>query len=78
MRGRQDDCPAGQTLAVTGPYEGQRTDSWGIGEARKMSDEIEKPRWGIAPFFVVADVVATANYYRDQLGFHYERFWNTD
>ena len=21
-------------------------------------------------------MVATANYYRDQLGFHYERFWN--
>ena len=32
--------------------------------------------WGIAPYFIVDDVVATANYYRDQLGFHYERFWN--
>ena len=35
-----------------------------------------RSRWGIAPYFIVADVVATANYYRDQLGFQYERFWN--
>jgi len=33
------------------------------------------PRWSIAPDFIVDDVVATANYYRDQLGFTYERFW---
>ena len=33
-------------------------------------------RWGIAPYFIVDDVVATANYYRDKLGFGYERFWN--
>ena len=32
--------------------------------------------WSIAPYFVVDDVVATANYYRDNLGFTYERFWN--
>lgn len=32
-------------------------------------------RWSIAPYFIVDNVVATANYYRDQLGFHYERFW---
>ncbi|HEX3227687.1 MAG TPA: hypothetical protein VHQ95_01910, partial [Pyrinomonadaceae bacterium] len=32
--------------------------------------------WSIAPYFIVDDVVTTANYYRDQLGFHYERFWN--
>ena len=31
--------------------------------------------WTIAPYFIVDDVVATANYYRDKLGFHYERFW---
>ena len=31
--------------------------------------------WNIAPYFIVADVVATANFYRDKLGFHYERFW---
>src|SRR5687767_11097899 len=35
-----------------------------------------RPRWSIAPYFIVDDVVATANYYRDKLGFHYERFWN--
>jgi uncharacterized glyoxalase superfamily protein PhnB len=34
-----------------------------------------QPRWGIAPYFIVDDVVATANYYRDKLGFKYERFW---
>src|SRR5262245_28767573 len=33
------------------------------------------PRWRIAPFFIVDDVVATANFYRDKLGFRYERFW---
>ena len=32
-------------------------------------------RWSIAPFFIVDDVVATANFYRDKLGFRYERFW---
>jgi uncharacterized glyoxalase superfamily protein PhnB len=32
-------------------------------------------RWSIAPYFIVDDVVATANYYRDTLGFSYERFW---
>lgn len=32
-------------------------------------------RWGVAPYFIVDDVVATAAYYRDKLGFHYERFW---
>ena len=41
-----------------------------------MSDEPNNPRWSIAPYFAVTDVVATANYYRDQLGFQYERFWN--
>ena len=34
-----------------------------------------KPQWSIAPYFIVDDVVATANYYRDKLGFSYERFW---
>lgn len=33
------------------------------------------PRWGIAPYFIVDDVVATANFYRDTLGFQYMRFW---
>lgn len=34
-----------------------------------------RERWSIAPYFIVDDVVATANYYRDRLGFGYERFW---
>lgn len=33
------------------------------------------PRWSIAPYFIVDDVVATANFYRDRLGFEYERLW---
>ena len=32
--------------------------------------------WNVAPYFIVDDVVAAANFYRDKLGFHYERFWN--
>jgi catechol 2,3-dioxygenase-like lactoylglutathione lyase family enzyme len=31
--------------------------------------------WSIAPYFIVDDVVASANYYRDRLGFRYERFY---
>src|SRR5437870_942277 len=34
-----------------------------------------RPRWSVAPYLIVDDVVATANYYRDQLGFGFERFW---
>ena len=41
-----------------------------------MADSvINQPRWSIAPYFVVDDVVTTANFYRDKLGFKYERFW---
>jgi uncharacterized glyoxalase superfamily protein PhnB len=41
-----------------------------------MADSvINQPRWSIAPYFVVDNVVTTANYYRDKLGFEYERFW---
>jgi len=36
----------------------------------------DRQRWTSAPYFIVDDVVSTANYYRDRLGFHYERFWN--
>jgi predicted enzyme related to lactoylglutathione lyase len=36
----------------------------------------EHPHWNIAPYLVVDDVVATANYYRDRLGFDSDRFWN--
>jgi len=31
--------------------------------------------WNVAPYFCVRDVVASANFYRDQLGFTYKRFW---
>lgn len=34
-----------------------------------------KPHWHIAPYFIVDDVVATANWYRDRLGFEYDRLW---
>ena len=41
-----------------------------------MSDAAAQRRpWRIAPYLWVEDVVATANYYRDRLGFQYERFW---
>ncbi|HET7710374.1 MAG TPA: hypothetical protein VFL80_00440 [Thermoanaerobaculia bacterium] len=36
---------------------------------------MSKPTWNIAPYFIVDDVVATANFYRDKLGFHYDRFF---
>ena len=43
-----------------------------------MPDNIlpDRPRWSVAPYLIVDDVVATANYYRDTLGFDYDRFWN--
>ena len=31
--------------------------------------------WSIAPYFLVKDVVAAANFYRDKFGFRYDRFW---
>ena len=40
-----------------------------------MIDVESKPRWITAPCFTVDDVVASANYCRDKLGFTYERFW---
>ena len=41
-----------------------------------MSDAgSSRPRWSVAPYFLVDDVVATANDYRDRLGFQYDRFW---
>lgn len=36
---------------------------------------VRRPQWSVAPYFIVDDVVATANYYRDKLGFAYDRFW---
>ena len=35
----------------------------------------EKKRWSVAPYFVVDDVVAAANFYRDTLGFTYDQIW---
>lgn len=32
-------------------------------------------RWNIAPYFIVDDVRASAEYYRDSLGFQFDRFW---
>ncbi|HEX3472314.1 MAG TPA: VOC family protein [Silvibacterium sp.] len=34
-----------------------------------------RPHWNVAPCFIVDDVVVTANFYRDKLGFNYQRFW---
>lgn len=31
--------------------------------------------WNVAPFFIVEDVAIAANFYRDKLGFHFDRFW---
>ena len=35
----------------------------------------ESERWSIAPYFLVQDVVYTANFYRDVFGFRFDRFW---
>src|SRR5437870_1060765 len=35
----------------------------------------ERRAWAVAPYFIVDNVVASAHYYRDKLGFHFERFW---
>src|SRR5256712_5082000 len=47
-----------------------------LGALQLRGHSMTQPRWSIAPYFIVDDVVATANYYRDKLGFGYERFWN--
>jgi len=39
-----------------------------------MSDS-RAERWSVAPYFLVPDVVAAAEYYRDTLGFTFDRFW---
>lgn len=41
----------------------------------RAGEKQARPRWAIAPYFFVGDVVSTANYYRDKLGFSYDRFW---
>src|SRR5258708_39235875 len=35
----------------------------------------KRPGWSIAPYFIVDDVLTTADYYRDKLGFDYKRLW---
>lgn len=42
-----------------------------------MIDDARPPRhrWTTAPVFIVDDVVATAGFYRDKLGFHFDRTW---
>jgi uncharacterized glyoxalase superfamily protein PhnB len=42
-----------------------------------MTDSDRGPRnpWHIAPYFLVEDVVRTAEFYREKLGFDYDRFW---
>jgi len=41
-----------------------------------MPDNVtNRPRWNIAPYFIVDDVAVTADYYRDKLGFQYDRLW---
>lgn len=41
-----------------------------------MPDQVSRePRWAVAPYFIVDDVVATAHFYRDKLGFRFDRFW---
>ena len=32
-------------------------------------------RWSVAPYFFVPDVVRAAHFYRDTLGFSFDRFW---
>jgi predicted enzyme related to lactoylglutathione lyase len=46
-----------------------------MGVARTSPHAAVTPRWAVAPYFLVDDVVATAHYYRDKLGFTFERFW---
>ncbi|MEA3245908.1 MAG: VOC family protein [Gemmatimonadota bacterium] len=49
----------------------------GLGnESQGADDRGPRQRWSVAPCLVVDDVVRTATYYRDTLGFHYDRFWN--
>jgi predicted enzyme related to lactoylglutathione lyase len=43
--------------------------------ASSTDEQKSQSRWSIAPYFLVDDVVATANFYRDKLGFQYDRFW---
>ena len=37
--------------------------------------DVRSERWFIAPYFLVPDVVTAAHFYRDTLGFAFDRFW---
>ena len=39
------------------------------------SPAARQSQWSVAPYFLVDDVVATSTYYRDALGFGFERLW---
>src|SRR5258708_1403488 len=41
----------------------------------KVMAEPQSERWFIAPYFLVPDVVLAAHFYRDTLGFSFDRFW---
>jgi predicted enzyme related to lactoylglutathione lyase len=43
--------------------------------AKSMTSQVKNNPWTIAPHFIVDDVVNSANFYRDKLGFQYDRFW---
>jgi uncharacterized glyoxalase superfamily protein PhnB len=43
--------------------------------AENANAGVKSARWRVAPYFIVDDVVTTANFYRDKLGFHYEMLW---
>jgi uncharacterized glyoxalase superfamily protein PhnB len=36
----------------------------------------DRPRWSVTPYFIVDDIISTAAYYRDALGFECDQFWN--
>ena len=40
-----------------------------------MKEPDARDRWSVAPVLIVDDLAATANYYRDVLGFGYDRLW---
>jgi predicted enzyme related to lactoylglutathione lyase len=40
-----------------------------------MTEHDAHDRWSVAPVLIVDNVAATADYYRDVLGFAYDRLW---
>lgn len=83
--------PIGHNRATSDPWilDGHRLDPrrapgvdrlWrGVSQSSRM-DPRRNPtpmtnRSGVSPILLVRDVVAAAQYYRDKLGFSYDRFW---